>query len=77
MAREFLKEIKEEGLDNLTGQLDKWLNEISERGSGDDITLGLVCREDIAEGTKTESVKTDNKAESGHPTDTDHPANQK
>lgn len=32
------------GLERVRGNLDKWLIDTTERGSGDDITLGLICR---------------------------------
>jgi hypothetical protein len=33
-----------EGLGMVRDKLDPWLNDITERGSGDDISLGIVCR---------------------------------
>jgi hypothetical protein len=32
------------GLEKVRGNLERWLADTSERGSGDDITLGLICR---------------------------------
>ncbi len=36
--------IQTEGLNVVKQQLETWLNEASEAGSGDDITVGIICR---------------------------------
>lgn len=36
-----------DGLQKVEKNLDHWLREASDTGSGDDITLGLICREDV------------------------------
>jgi len=38
--------IREKGIDAVAAQLEGWLSTTSARGSGDDISLGLVCRTD-------------------------------
>jgi len=35
------------GLENVDNSLESWLNEASRQGSGDDITLGIICRADF------------------------------
>jgi hypothetical protein len=39
--------IESDGLDTVAGGLAGWLAEASHAGSGDDVTLGLICRRDI------------------------------
>jgi hypothetical protein len=39
--------IRTEGLEVVQGNLATWLNEASRAGSGDDITLGILCRSDV------------------------------
>jgi hypothetical protein len=41
---DLLEMIRSEGLDVVQESIDGWLAEASEKGSGDDITLGLICR---------------------------------
>ncbi|GAB2618152.1 hypothetical protein Aab01nite_31800 [Paractinoplanes abujensis] len=43
-GRDILRQIVTHGLDTVEGRLEEWLSEISERGSGDDMSLGLICR---------------------------------
>lgn len=38
--------IRSQGLVAVAGSVEEWLVEASERGSGDDVTLGLLCRHD-------------------------------
>ncbi len=44
---DILKMIRSDGLDKVNDHLEAWLDETSRIGSGDDITLGVVCRMDI------------------------------
>ncbi len=46
---DILRIIRSEGLDEVNDHLDSWLEETSRLGSGDDITLGIACRMDIAQ----------------------------
>jgi serine/threonine protein phosphatase PrpC len=41
---DLLEMIREDGIDGVAGNLEAWLNEASELGSGDDITVAVVCR---------------------------------
>lgn len=41
---DLLRMIGTEGLGVVDGRLDGWLHEMTERGSGDDISLGILCR---------------------------------
>jgi hypothetical protein len=38
-----LELIREQGWERVSSRLDKWLAEASAQGSGDDITVGLIC----------------------------------
>ena len=40
---DILNIVRSEGLEQLDSELEKWLTMTSQRGSGDDITLGVVC----------------------------------
>jgi hypothetical protein len=45
------------GIDIVNENLEKWLNETSEKGSGDDITVGFICNLDkIREFSKNQIV---------------------
>ena len=48
IAHDYQEMIKDQGIDHVKRQLDSYLNQTSEQGSGDDITLGLIKR--IKEG---------------------------
>lgn len=39
--------IESEGLDAVAGDLAGWLAEASRTGSGDDVTVGIICRKDL------------------------------
>lgn len=47
VGTDILDLIRTEGLEAVQGNLATWLNEASQAGSGDDITLGILCRADI------------------------------
>ncbi len=47
---DYLQAIRRDGLEAVSAKLEGWLNEASEQGSGDDITLGIICRADMAKG---------------------------
>jgi hypothetical protein len=36
--------IARNGLNDVSGKIDDWLQQMTEEGSGDDITLGIICR---------------------------------
>jgi hypothetical protein len=48
--------IRTEGLEVVQGNLATWLNEASRAGSGDDITLGILCRSDVEPQPKSEEL---------------------
>ncbi|MFW6116825.1 MAG: PP2C family serine/threonine-protein phosphatase [bacterium] len=50
---DFLDQIRLHGLDGVTEKMEGWLDEASRRGSGDDITLGIVCRMDAVDRPAT------------------------
>jgi hypothetical protein len=39
--------VRSEGLSEVDKNLKSWLKEVSEKGSGDDITMGIICRADM------------------------------
>lgn len=43
VGSDLLSMIREEGLDKVNDSLEAWLTEASQVGSGDDITLGILC----------------------------------
>jgi hypothetical protein len=45
IAPDFLKLIRTHGTEHVRLQMEAWLDQASERGSGDDITLGLMVRQ--------------------------------
>ena len=49
VGADVLELIRAEGLNALDDKLETWLADASRQGSGDDITLGIVCRADLAE----------------------------
>ena len=51
---DFLDIIRWEGPKTVEKNLNKWLADASERGSGDDATVGLICRADIPPTTRRE-----------------------
>ena len=46
-GKDFLDILKKDGPDYVKIHLEEWLNETSEKGSGDDITLAVIYREDL------------------------------
>jgi hypothetical protein len=46
VGADLLEMIRCDGLDSVNDSLETWLNEASQVGSGDDITLGIICRTD-------------------------------
>ena len=46
VGADILEMIRSDGLDAVDGRLQTWLTEASQEGSGDDITLGILCRMD-------------------------------
>ena len=39
--------IETDGIDAVNGRLQTWLTELTQRGSGDDISLGIICRPEV------------------------------
>jgi len=48
VGADLLEIVREEGLETVDGCLESWLHEASAFGSGDDVTLGLLCRADVS-----------------------------
>jgi hypothetical protein len=55
VGADLLEMIRADGLDPIAKSLADWLNDTSQHGSGDDITVGLLCRADICSGRRQES----------------------
>lgn len=51
VGSDLLDLLRSEGVDKVNASLKPWLAEASQTGSGDDITLGLMCRMDALEDT--------------------------
>jgi hypothetical protein len=47
VGRDLLTLIRENGLEYVDANLATWLDEVSRQGSGDDVTLGILCRRDV------------------------------
>ncbi len=56
VGSDLLEMIREDGLESVSDNLEMWLAEASKEGSGDDITLGLICRMDALEKTENQDV---------------------
>ena len=52
VGNDLLALIRSEGLDAVTASLETWLDEASRHGSGDDVTVALLCRDDLARGVQ-------------------------
>jgi len=44
VARDLWEMIRDEGIEPVQSNLKHWLNEASQQGSGDDITVGVICQ---------------------------------
>jgi hypothetical protein len=49
VGADLLDLVRQEGLGAVAGGLDSWLAEATEQGSGDDVTVGLLCRLDACQ----------------------------
>jgi serine/threonine protein phosphatase PrpC len=49
-GEDLLEIVRENGIDGVEQNLESWLNEASELGSGDDITLAILCRTALGGG---------------------------
>ena len=52
---DILDRLRLDGLDVVNASLESWLLDVSRQGSGDDITLGIICRTDILEKKRNSS----------------------
>jgi serine/threonine protein phosphatase PrpC len=50
VGSDLLEMLRTEGLSKISASLDGWLEQASQEGSGDDITLGVICRMDALQG---------------------------
>jgi hypothetical protein len=55
VGTDLLRFLREEGPEFIKGNLENWLNETSEAGSGDDITVGLLYRPDALVETEPDA----------------------
>jgi len=60
VGSDLLDMIREDGLESVSDNLEMWLAEASQAGSGDDITLGLICRMDALEKLENQNAAFDN-----------------
>jgi hypothetical protein len=49
VGADFLEMIRADGLEAVSQGLETWLTEASQQGSGDDVTLGIICRMDAVQ----------------------------
>lgn len=47
VGRDFLQMLREDGVEQVERHLEGWLRETTQGGSGDDITVALLCRTDV------------------------------
>jgi serine/threonine protein phosphatase PrpC len=64
VGADFLDMMREDGVDAVSEGLETWLTEASQQGSGDDVTLGIICRMDALQKPEP---KAEPKAKSGMP----------
>ncbi len=57
VGTDLLEIIRSQGLDAVQENLPAWLSEASQAGSGDDVTLGIICRLDAFKGLPAASGK--------------------
>ncbi|MCP4536335.1 MAG: protein phosphatase 2C domain-containing protein [Chloroflexi bacterium] len=55
VGTDVLEMIRAEGLEAVQESLETWLSEASQAGSGDDITLGILCRADVPSSSQSET----------------------
>jgi serine/threonine protein phosphatase PrpC len=58
-----LRMVITDGIGSVNGRLDAWLREMTQTGSGDDISLGVICRPGALPVSPPESPETANSAE--------------
>jgi cytoskeletal protein RodZ len=58
IGRDYLEMIRSNGIKSVTDRLETDLDNISRQGSGDDITLGMILRQEALEKEKEEKNKT-------------------
>jgi len=51
VGADMLEMIRNSGVEEIRQNLSAWLNEASELGSGDDVTLGMICHMDVSKRT--------------------------
>lgn len=56
VGSDLLKMIRADGLDTVNENLEVWLSEASQVGSGDDITLGIICRMSVLQRTSGQEI---------------------
>ena len=47
VGADILEMLRKEGIEYVNDNMENWLTEASQQGSGDDITLGIICRRDV------------------------------
>jgi serine/threonine protein phosphatase PrpC len=54
VGSDILEAIRDGGLEKVNAQLEAWLTESTYAGSGDDVTLGLICAEEVVESSSAQ-----------------------
>lgn len=78
VGSDMLEMIRADGLDAVNGHLESWLKESTYAGSGDDVTVGLICSEDAIErkfsqASRPSILRTRSERESNQAEDVDAP----
>lgn len=66
--------IETDGIDAVNGKLQAWLTELTKRGSGDDISLGIICRPDVLRRVAARRSQQADAQSGTTATESDHPA---
>jgi serine/threonine protein phosphatase PrpC len=67
VGSDILEMIRTDGLDSVSANLAAWLDEASQHGSGDDITVGIVCRVDAIPARLSADAAIESRSPSSEP----------
>ena len=71
---DILRIVATEGIDAVDGKLDGWLTEMTQQGSGDDISLGIICQPDVLRRLPIEPLPPATVVDTRLTTDSGYPA---
>jgi serine/threonine protein phosphatase PrpC len=67
VGTDILEMIRADGLEAVQESLETWLSEASQAGSGDDITLGILCRADVLSQSTEETELAESQLDTSEP----------